>query len=185
MKYRITLICLILSALVYAGIGNNNLYRIISRDDFNQKIIERKDVLSKRYLVFPSLDKNYRDVLTTGDESDQLAKFAYIFKIIRSEYVLEYINRLNPESPIFNLIKGLYFFSDSKYDNAIQSLKEYHGKEFEFLKLLLIADCWYEILPDKKDHQVAIKAYQQALDCTNDGVYKTLIQNRIKFLKYY
>jgi predicted negative regulator of RcsB-dependent stress response len=85
---------------------------------------------------------------------------------------------------INNLIKGLYYFSKKQYNQAIAHLEKFKNKEYRFLQLLIIADCKYEMLQDKKNYKTIISAYQIALDCTDNEQNKTIINNRIKYIKY-
>jgi predicted negative regulator of RcsB-dependent stress response len=94
------------------------------------------------------------------------------------------MKNLNPESEIYPLIKALYFFSNNQYQSALASLQDVNIAEYEALKLLLIADCQYELLADKRDYKPVLEAYQQAIDKSPDEQNKLIVNNRIKFIKY-
>ncbi|MDO9614951.1 MAG: hypothetical protein Q7J86_10580 [Bacteroidota bacterium] len=96
----------------------------------------------------------------------------------------KYILSCDNSSDIYHLINGLYYFSKNQYSKAIDHLEKFENEEYAFLKLLLIADCKYELLRDKKNYQLIIGEYQLAMDHTENEQNKSMINNRIKYIKY-
>jgi len=141
--------------------------------------------LFRRYLVVPYIDRKYKDILETKNEEALLAKFSFMLDRNKVSRIDKYINNCDNSLDINNLIKGLYFFSKKQYDQAIAHLEQLENKEYSFLQLLIIADCKYELLQDKKNYKTIIGAYQVALDCTDNEQNKAVINNRIKYIKYH
>lgn len=183
-KKLLILFLLLISANSFARIGDNNNYWIISQKDYNERITKGKDVLLRRHIIVPSIDKMYKDILETSDEKALLAKFSFMLYKNKVSWIDKYIKNCDNSLDINNLIKGLYYFSKKQYNQAIAHLEKLENKEYRFLQLLLIADCRYEILQNKKDYKTIIGSYQVALDCTNNEQNKSIINNRIKFIKY-
>lgn len=183
-KKLLILFLVLISAQTFARIGDNINYWIISQNDYNDRIAKGKDVLLRRYFIVPSIDKKYKDVLETKDEKALLAKFSYMLTINKVSWMDKYINNCDNSLDINNLIKGLYCFSKKQYNQAILHLQKLENKEYRFLQLLIIADCQFEMLQDKKNYKKIIGAYQIALDCTDNEQNKAIINNRIKYIKY-
>ncbi|HPW66483.1 MAG TPA: hypothetical protein PLS84_05305 [Salinivirgaceae bacterium] len=184
-KKLLILILILISANSFARIGDNDNYWIISQHDYNERIFNGKDVLFRRYLVVPYIDRKYKDILETKNEEALLAKFSFMLDRNKVSRIDKYINNCDNSLDINNLIKGLYFFSKKQYDQAIAHLEQLENKEYSFLQLLIIADCKYELLQDKKNYKTIIGAYQVALDCTDNEQNKAVINNRIKYIKYH
>jgi tetratricopeptide (TPR) repeat protein len=183
-KNFLFLFLVLLSTQSFAKIGDNSHFRIISQNELDERIAMRKDVLMWRYIVVPSIDRYYKDISETKDEEAILAKFSFMLKNNYFTRIEKYMNNCDDSTDISHLIKGLYYFSKMQYNQAIIHLEKFENKAYRFLKLLLIADCQYELLQDKKNYKSVIGAYQLALDCTDKEHYKTIINNRIRFIKY-
>ncbi|MGE4287544.1 MAG: hypothetical protein AB7E36_02555 [Salinivirgaceae bacterium] len=179
------LFLLMLSLQIQAQMGSNELYWIIAQDDFNERLEKHKDVVLRRYVVVPAMDKKFKQLSTDLNDSQWLAKFSFVLKKNKELWIEKYMEKLNPESEIYPLIKALYFFSKKQYQSALTSLQNVNTTDYEALKLLLIADCQYELLADKRDYKTVLKAYQQAIDNSPDEQNKLIINNRIKFIKYH
>jgi len=99
-------------------------------------------------------------------------------------YIREYIMNYDSAIGINNLIASLYYFSRNDYAQARSYLEKFEDPDLNFLRLLLIADCTYELLINKKDFTEALNKYQVAFDSTEDELLKSIVNNRIKFIKY-
>ncbi len=183
-KKLLILFFVLISANSFARIGDNNNYWIISQNDYYNRISKGKDVLLKRYIIVPTIDKKFKDILETKDEKALLAKFSFMLNKNKASWIDKYIKGCDNSLDINNLIKGLYYFSKEQYDQAIASLEKLENKEYRFLQLLIIADCKYELLQDKKNYKTIIGVYQVALDYTDNEQNKSIIKNRIKYIKY-
>lgn len=183
-KRLLILLFVLNSVPTFASIGLNNKFWIISQNDFNSRISNGQDIVLRRYIVVPSIDKKYKDIFNTQDEKVILAKFSFMLKKNKSTWIEKYINNCNNSLDINNLIKGMYYFSKNQYTQAIVHLEKLDNDEYKFLKLLLIADCKYEALQDKKKFKSIIEHYQIAMDCTNNDQNKSIINKRIKYIKY-
>lgn len=183
-KKILILFLVLISANSFARIGDNNNYWIISQNDYNDRLSKGKDVLLRRYFIVPSIDKKYKDILDINDEKALLAKFSFMLYKNKVSWIDKYINNCDNSLDINNLIKGLYYFSKAKYNQAIAHLEKFENKEYRFLQLLIIADCKYERLQDKKNYKTIIGAYQVALDCTDNKQNKAIVNYRIKYIKY-
>ncbi|MFQ3579046.1 MAG: hypothetical protein SNJ71_02765 [Bacteroidales bacterium] len=184
-KKILILFIVLISVNSFARIGDNNNYWIISQNDYNDRISKNKDVLLRRYIIVPSIDKKFKDILETKDEKTLLAKFSFMLNKNKVSWIDKYINNCDNSLDINNLIKGLYYFSKKQYNQAIVHLEKLENKEYRFLQLLIIADCKYEMLQDKKNYKTIIGAYQVALDCTDNEKNKTIINHRIKYITYH
>jgi tetratricopeptide (TPR) repeat protein len=186
MKTKVcVLLLLALSLQIRAQMGSNESFWIIAQDDFNERLEKHKDVVLRRYVVVPDIDKKFKQFSTDLNDSQWLAKFSFVLKKNKVPWIEKYMENLNPESEIYPLIKALYFFSKKQYQSALTSLQKLNSKDYEALKLLLIADCRYELLADKRDYKPVLEAYQQAIDKSPDEQNKLIINNRIKFIKYH
>lgn len=178
------LLLILISTQLFANIGDNKDFWIISQNDYNDRITKGKDVILRRYIVVPDIDKKYKDIFETSDEKALLAKFSFMLYRNKVGWIEKYIKNCDNSPDINNLIKGLYYFSKKQYAQAISHLEKLENKEFNFIQLLLIADCKYELLPDKRNFKTIIGAYQIALDNTDNQQNKSIINNRIKYIKY-
>ncbi|MGE0076345.1 MAG: hypothetical protein AB7S48_00645 [Bacteroidales bacterium] len=183
-KKILILLLILISTKSFAKIGNNKFYWIISRAEYETRISEGKDVILRRYIIVPSMDKAYKNIFETKDENAILAKFSFMLYKNKRSWINEYINSCDSTLDINNLIYGLYCFSINRYSQAITYLEKLKSEEFNFLKLLMIADCKYEMLQDKKNYKAIIGAYQTAMDNTDNEQNKSIINNRIKYIKY-
>lgn len=178
------LLVMMVSLPIFAKVGMNKDFWIISQKDYDIRISKGKDVVLKRYIVVPNMDKNYKSISDTDSDFLILSKFSYMLKKNKSSNLEYYINICDAHKQINLLVNGLYYLSEKKYSKAIEFLNQYESSEYEFLKYLLIADCKYELLTIKRDYKNIIKDYQIALDIANDDKTKALVNNRIKFIKY-
>ena len=74
-----------------------------------------------------------------------------------------------------------------KYDSAIRNFDSNKNESIEFLCELLKVDCQYELslINNNVDINNYIEKYQQIIDKYNpDQVYKKIINNRIRFVRY-
>lgn len=184
-KKILIFLLVLISSQTFARVGTNAGFWIISQNEYNARILKGKDVTLKRYIVVPGLDKKYKDIFETTDEKALLAKFSFMLKKNKSPLIEKYIVSSNNSLDINNLINGLYYFSKNQYSKATAYLEKIGNEEYTFLKLLLIADCKYELLQDKKNYKFIIGVYQIAMDNTNDEQNKSIINNRIKYIKYH
>jgi len=178
------LVLSLISLQTLARIGININFWIISQNDFTIKNSKGRDVTLKRYIVVPDFDKNYENILETKDEIALLAKFSVLLEKNKSTLIEKYISNCDTSLDINNLIKGLYFFSKYEYSQALPYFENFRKEEYKFLKLLLIADCKYELLQDKTNYKSVMSAYQSAFDSADKEQNKLIINNRIKYIKY-
>lgn len=185
MNRKILILLLILfSSQIFARVGNNADFWILSQNEYSNRILKGKDVILRRYIVIPGFDKNYKDIFETTDNEALLAKFSFMLKKNKSSLIEKYIINCDNSLDINNLIKGLYYFSKKQYSRAIVYLEMPGNEDYKFFKLLLIADCKYEMLQDKKNYKSIIGVYQIAMDNTDNEQNKSIINNRIKYIKY-
>ena len=183
-KKVLTFLLVLISAQAFARVGTNTDYWILSQNEYNARVSKGKDVTLRRYIVIPDLDKKYKDILETTDEKSLLAKFSFMLKRNKSTLIEKYILSCDNSSDIHHLINGLYCISKNQYSKAIDHLEKFENDEYTFLKSLLIADCKYELLRDKKNYQLIIAEYQTAMDNADNEQKKSIINNRIKYIKY-
>lgn len=183
-KKVLTFLLVLMSAQIFAKVGTNSEYWILSQNEYNARVSKGKDVTLRRYIVIPDLDKKYKDILETTDKKSLLAKFSFMLKRNKSALIEKYILSCDNSSDIHHLINGLYCFSKNQYSRAIEHLEKFESEEYTFLKSLLIADCKYELLRDKKNYQLIIGEYQTAMDNADNEQKKSIINNRIKYIKY-
>ncbi len=179
------ILLLFVSIQAYAGIGDDNDFLIISQNEYSALVSEGEDLTSRRYIIVPALDHNYKDLLQSKDETTMLAKFSYMLKENKEEWIYEFLKNCNDTCNFTNLLKGLYYFSVNQYFQSISYLEKFENNDYRFLKLLLIADCKYEILQDKRRYNRIIVDYQQALSSTDNEQYKSIVNNRIEYIKYH
>lgn len=183
-KKVFTFLLVLISAQTFARVGTNSDYWILSQNEYNARVSKGKDVTLRRYIVIPDLDKKYKDILETTDEKALLAKFSFMLKRNKSALIEKYILSGDNSLDIHHLINGLYYISKNQYSRAIDHLEKFWNEEYAFLKSLLIADCKYELLRDKKNYQLIIDEYQIAMDNADNEQKKSIINNRIKYIKY-
>lgn len=169
---------------VFAKIGENNNFWIIAQDDYDRRVVNGQDVILRRYIVVPSINKDYKDAIQSADEQFILASFSYLLKTNRTNWINTYMQTCNEKLSIYPLMRGLYHLSLKQYSEAISTLEKVENSEYTFLKLLLIADCRYELSGDHHNYKAVIGAYQLASDSTQDELCKSIVANRIKFIKY-
>jgi len=169
---------------VFAKIGENQHFWIIAQDDYDRRVVHGQDVIMRRYVVVPSIDKDYKTILQSTDEQAILAKFAYLLQTNRIERINIFMQTCDESLSIYPLIRGLYLFSMEQYSDAITALEQVTNSDYTFIKLLLLADCRYELLVDQHNYKAVIGAYQLASDSTRDELNKAIVANRIKFIKY-
>ena len=183
-KKILIILLILISPKSFASIGDNSDFWIVSQNDYSKMVSKGQDVVLTRYIVVPDFDKKYKDILATNDEHALLAKFSFMLKKGNNARMDKYIKDCDVSLDINNLIKGLYYFSRKKYSHAIAYLEELNNEDFIFLKLLLIADCKSELQHDKKNYKSIIEAYQIAIDCTDNEQNKSIVNNRIKYIRY-
>jgi hypothetical protein len=183
-KHFFILAGILISLQTFARIGQNTDYWLISESDYIMRNLNGKDVTLRRHIVVPFMDKNFKTIFETNDQEALLAKFAFMLKKNKTRWMEKYLANCDTTLHINNLIKGLYYFSQKNYSQSLFYLNRFEDKRYNFLKQLLIADCFFELLADKKDYRLIINYYQSALDMTASETYKELIHNRIKYIKY-
>lgn len=184
-KRALVLLLFLVSIPIQASIGSNNDFFIITQSDFINKKLLDKDLVLKRYLVVPKIEKRYSDILKINDEDLILAKFSSMLKNGDDYWMDKYIQNCDDSLDVNYLIKGLYYFSKKHYNRSLPYLNKVNNKKYRFLKFLLIADCAYEMLEDKKKYNPVLEAYQTAMDQSSTNDQKTLINNRIKYIRYH
>jgi hypothetical protein len=175
---------LFLSLQTLARVGDNKGFSIISQELFNDLILSGGDIALQRFIVVPSIDSNYKDIVSTTDEMAILAKFSYMLQRRKYSAMEKYMAGCDASLEINSLIAGLYSFSRKQYIQAFNYLERVESKRFTFLKQLLIADCRYELLLDKSQYKPVLELYQAAMDCATSHPEKVLVSNRLKYLKY-
>ena len=183
-RKTLILFFILISSQTFSRVGSNSNFSIISQIEYNDRILKGKDVILKRYIVIPSIDKNFKDIFVTKNEKALLAKFSFMLNKNKNSFIEMYIRNCDSSLDINNLIKGLYYISKNKYSQAIVHLEKHNNEEYSFLKQLLIADCKYELLQDKNNYKSIIGLYQVAMDNTGNEQTKSIINNRIKYIKY-
>jgi len=178
------LLLLFITLPLSARIGANSNFWLLSQTEYNLKIDKGQNVVLNRCIVVPDLDSTINDIFITTDEESLLAKFSFMLKKNKSSLIEEYLSDCTNKLEINKLIKALYYLSQNNYETAISYLEKFEMEDFRFLKFLLIADCYYELLPDKRNYKTIMDYYQKAMDSTEDEQNKSMIDNRIKFIKY-
>lgn len=175
---------LLITVSSFAGIGINNSYSIISQNEYNKILSKRKPVIYNRYLVIPDYCNNYKEIQKIKDQDTLLFTFSYMLKKNKSSYIEKYISQCDTATDINLLLCGLYYFSKMDYFKSLSYIEKFENKKYEFLKYLIIADCKYELHDNKKNYSSIISAYQVAFDITGLEQNKTIVKNRIKYIKY-
>lgn len=183
-KKFLLLVFIIIALPSIAKVGINKNYWIISQKEYGLRVSKGKDIILKRYIVVPEINSDFKTISNSDTEIVQLAKFSYLLQKNKTKYINNYIENCDKNKEINQLIQGLYYFSQLQYKKAIEVLTQFNNPDYQFLKYLLIADCKYELLLNKQDYKKVITDYQKALDIANAEKNKTLINNRIKFIKY-
>jgi len=165
-----------------AQFGENKNYRLISSEKYQLRIDRNKDILLRRYIVVPAFDKNKKLIFITNNPDSILIGAATLLRKGKSYKVLEYIQNCNQTENVNNLIAGLYWLSKNNYEKAHSFLLNMEIEKHNFLQLLLIADCEYEL--NRTAKQNAIISYQKAYDIATNENERQIIRNRIKFIKY-
>ena len=178
----LVLLLIFISSQSFAS--NETDYWIISQNDYNILVSKGRDVILRRYIVVPDIDKKYKNIFETKDEKELLAKFSFMLKKSKMHKMDNYIKWCDNSLNINNLIKGLYCFFEKQYVQAMAHFEMLENEDFKFLKLLMIADCKYELIVDKKNFKAIIEAYQIALDSTDSEQSKSIVNNRIKYVRY-
>lgn len=184
MKKILILFLILVSTQVFARIGENRDFWIISQSDFNKRISKGRDVTLRRYIVVPDFDRNFKEILETTDKQKVLAKFSFMLRRNKKVWIDKYIENQNNRLEKNELIKGLYYFSRKQYSNALIHFEKINNDEYAFLKYLLIADCKYELNYGSKDAKNSIELYQPAMDKSNNELEKLIINNRVKYIRY-
>lgn len=185
MPNKILLISFIIAAIPsLAKVGKNYGFFLASQQEYENRVFGGGGVVLRRYLIVPAMDKKYKDIFKTQDPMALISKFAYMLHRDKGSAIERYISTCDHALDINHLLKALYWFSKKQYSEAILSLEKYTGEEHRFLALLLIADCQYEMLPDKTKYNTILDEYQVALDSTDNPTFKAVIRDRIKYIKY-
>ena len=183
-KKLLFLLLILISVQAFAKIGINPDFWIISQQDYNNRVSKGRDVVLKRYIIVPDFDKKYKDVFVTKDEDAILSMFSYMLYKGKNSMVEKYIANYDPCLKINTLIVAMYHFSKKQYSQSLAYLATFDDKKYNFLKLLLIADCNYELLYSENNKNPVVKLYQNALDMAETEQFRALVNNRIKFIKY-
>lgn len=175
---------IILSTPVFSKIGANRDFTIISLNDYNINLKKGRDVILKRYIVVSDFNKNYKEIFNINDPDIILSMFSFMLKKNKSKEISRYIINCDKSKDVGLLLNGLYYFSEKEYSQSIRYLEKIQDVKFTFLKSLLIADCNYELLEDKKDYKSILQFYQISLDLAKTEQQKSIIKNRMKFIRY-
>ncbi|MEZ5105010.1 MAG: hypothetical protein R2757_10980 [Draconibacterium sp.] len=175
---------ILLSIPAFSKIGTNKDYNIISQNDYNSNLIKGKDVILKRYIVVPDLNKNYKEIFNENNPDEILSMFSFMLNKNKSREISQYILSCDKSKDIGLLISGLYHFSNKEYSRSVIYLEKVQDAKFAFLRSLLVADCNYEMLVDKKNYNSILQFYQISLDLARTEQQKSIIKNRIRFIKY-
>ncbi len=99
----------------------------------------------------------------------------------------DYLLVTDKDDPYYYFSSGLLEMYKHKYDSAIRNFDSNKNESIEFLCELLKVDCQYELslINNNVDINNYIEKYQQIIDKYNpDQVYKKIINNRIRFVRY-
>lgn len=125
----------------------------------------------KRYVVVPDSLTQVRSYISERD-LDGLKRF-----LNTSPYV---------EQEDLKLSWALYYFFAGDYYKSRNTLNDMQGDGYKCIKLLLAADCEYEIAYRKRLVVYAdiLPRYQQAMDCDGRQLWKQLFHMRAKYARY-
>ena len=183
-KKTILFFLVLISIPTFGKIGINRNYSIISHADYNKRQNKGQDILLCRCIVIPNYNKNFKEIMQVKDQNLLLATFSFMLRKNKQRKMEEYIFQCDTSIEINNLLCGLYYFSLKDYRKALDYFEKYKNLEFQFLKYLLVADCNYELLENKKNYKLILELYQAAFDISKNEQNQSIINNRIKFIKY-
>jgi tetratricopeptide (TPR) repeat protein len=176
---------LILPQFAYSQFRKKTNYDIISKEEYNKRLMKRKEVVLNKYIVIPAFPRKAEEVLlNTKNEDSILTASASLIKHGRSRELYSYLQKTKVDTGVYALVYGLYYMNKGKYANALTWFDKYKSGKYKSLVMLLIADCKYECLEDKKKYDDIMPYYQQALDFTSDSLYQDIIKNRFRFVRY-
>lgn len=90
-KRILTLILFLIPLQTFASIGDNTDFWIISQNDYVNRISKGKDVILRRYIVVPNIDKKFKNIFEIKDEKAILAKFSFMLKRNKNGWIEKYI----------------------------------------------------------------------------------------------
>ena len=162
---------------------------MISLEDYFDKQSRGRLNPAKSYLVVPKLfnKRDSFDNLKSTDTETVLCSCISLIDYGRKEDVQEFLKTGNLDGDLALLVEGCRYFAQSDYEKALELFNSGSGDQYVFLKLLLKADCCYQI--QKANAQgnewlEVFRAYQHAYDRATDNHEKQLIKNRIKQTRY-
>jgi len=183
-KQTILFFFFLFSIPTFGKIGINGNYSIVSQKDYEKKVSKGYNVALSKFIIVPGYNKKYKDISEVKNKYDLFAIFSFMLKKNKISKMEEYVSKCDTAFQINNLICGLYYFSQKQYLNALVYFENYMEEDFQFLKYLLIADINYELLENKNNYKLALQLYQEAFDISKREQEKTIVNNRIKNIKY-
>jgi tetratricopeptide (TPR) repeat protein len=176
---------LIIPQLTFGQFRKKSAYNLISKEEYNKRLLKKKEVVLNKYIVVPSFLKNADDKFTSSNNTDTIVMSAATsLKHGRVRFVRKYLENNNKDTGIFALVYGLYLINKGKYAEALIHLNNCNTTSYKSLVLLLSADCRYECLSDKSQYEEIIPFYQQALDASTDLQFRDIVLNRFRFVRY-
>jgi hypothetical protein len=90
------------------------------------------------------------------------------------------------DASYLHLCWAVFYLVRKEYIQAQIRLTSIQREELRCLKDLLLADCEYEISrkKDKINYTSLLNRYQQIIDCHSDPLWKDIIQQRIRYIRY-
>lgn len=173
-----------LSVSVYSQTGYNKQYKIISQQKYDESLRKGKNVISQKFIVVPELEKDYKMIYNTTDQEELLSIFSFMLKRGKIYKMQDYLLQCDKSLEVNELLNGLFHFYRNDFSEALSYLENYNNVNHYFLRYLLIADCKYELLSDKKNYKSVLNAYQLAHDVTSNKQNQAIVNNRIKLIKY-
>ena len=147
---------------------------------------------------------NNGDWLNPNEEYQVLNKVIYIPNSLKENTILKqtiqylnknkltecekFLNLVKHNEKILPIAKGLHYISKKNYNYALVNLKNNKLNEWQYIVDILITDCEYEIAlinRQKINFYDFLNKYQAVLDSYPiDSIYKNILNDRIKFVRY-
>ena len=165
-------------------------YTVITQDDIQDIINTKHGLPYIRYVIIPKENlKNSPSATNTSATIllDKTYEFISQKKYSKLEkYLNEMKNQFSEDNQDLNFCWALNYFIQEEYENTKDILSNIDDDKYMCVKLLLIADCDYEISRNTSniDYSSMLKRYQDALNCSNEPTWAKLIQTRMKFVRY-
>lgn len=155
-------------------------YKIISENNYDLTTEKNNP---KKYIPIEKITKNKKLLKTSTNPDSLIIGACYLLSkkhFRKVELHLESENK-HKTTP---LIQCLYHLCRGNFEKANTSITNYQNRKYEFLKSLLIADCFYELNKYQKKTEEVIKKYQYCLDISITEKQKEIINHRIKLIRY-